>query len=144
MFAGKHRNKKRNKEKKAWLCIGYIFFSPKVNLALKKKILEKHWLFIQITDEPLVKIHLGLRLRTRMCSWSVEEGCVFTRGGLGEKGWGSKGSCQNSHRDKNQKKNVEKQLAKLMTTVLSKSWQGRAFFCLLEMIALKVFFFFFF
>lgn len=91
-----------------------------------------------------MKIHLGLRLRTRMCSWSVEEGCVFTRGGLGEKGWGSKGSCQNSHRDKNQKKNVEKQLAKLMTTVLSKSWQGRAFFCLLEMIALKVFFFFFF
>lgn len=41
MFAGKHRNKKRNKEKKAWLCIGYIFFSPKVNLAFKKKNLRK-------------------------------------------------------------------------------------------------------
>lgn len=78
-------------ESKTLLSVEHLF-SPKkkkVNLASKKKSSQKrHWLFTQITDEPLVESHLGLRLRTRICCWSAE-GCEFTGGGQGEEGWGS-------------------------------------------------------
>jgi len=86
IFDQKHRSKeRRDKEQKTLLSIECLASKKKKNCS------ERHWLFIQITDEPLVQSHLGLRLQTRICSWSAGEGCVFTRGRLGEEVWGSEG-----------------------------------------------------
>lgn len=67
------------------------FFFSEGQFSFKKKNLLRKALALhteQITDEPLVKSHLGLHLVTRICSWSAGEGCVFTGGGLGEEGLG--------------------------------------------------------
>lgn len=82
--------KEMNREQNIAFC-RMLFPPTKGQFSFKKKkksTQKRHWLFVQITDEPLAKSHLGLRLRTRICSWSAE-GCEFTRGEQGEEGWGS-------------------------------------------------------
>lgn len=125
------------------------FFSPKVSLASKKSTQNRHWLFVQITDEPLVKSHLGLRLRARIRSWPREKDVYSLEVDREKRGGGGvrTGSCQTSSqkftKTKIRQKLKEQRIAKIGITALRKSSQIRALFCLLEITILKLFFFFF-